>query len=59
MIIKDYEHLIGLQHIHMKQMLLKYVKVKWFLKMWKWNVRGKNNIKYNITTINIKNDQLW
>ena len=27
-IIKDYKHLIGLQHIHMKQILLKYVKKK-------------------------------
>ena len=26
--IKDYKHLIGLQHIHMKQILLKYVKKK-------------------------------
>ena len=28
MMIKDYKHSIGLQHIHMEQMLLKYVKVK-------------------------------
>ena len=28
MMIKDYKHLIGLQHIHMEEMLLKYVKVK-------------------------------
>ena len=26
--IRDYKHLIGLKHIHMEQMLLKYVKVK-------------------------------
>ena len=24
----DYKHLIGLKHIHMEQMLLKYVKMK-------------------------------
>ena len=30
MMIKDYKQLIGLQHIYMKQMLLKYVKVKCF-----------------------------
>ena len=29
MMIKDYKHLIGLQHEHMEQMLLKYVKVKY------------------------------
>ena len=28
MMIKDCKHLIGLQHIHMEQMLLKYVKAK-------------------------------
>ena len=28
MMIKDYKHLIGLQHIHIEQMLSKYVKVK-------------------------------
>ena len=28
MMIKNYKHLIELQHIHMVQMLLKYVKVK-------------------------------
>ena len=28
MVIKDYKHLIGLKHILMEQMLLKYVKVK-------------------------------
>ena len=28
MMIKDYKHLIELRHIHMVQMLLKYVKVK-------------------------------
>ena len=27
---KSYKHLIGLQHIHMEQMLLEYVKVKCF-----------------------------
>ena len=26
--VKDYKHLMGLQHIHMEQMLLKYVKLK-------------------------------
>ena len=33
MMIRDYKHLIGLQHIHMEQMLLKYVKVKCFSRM--------------------------
>ena len=28
MMIKDYKHLMGLQHIHMEQMFLKYVKMK-------------------------------
>ena len=28
MMIRDYKHLIELQHIHMEQMLLKYVKLK-------------------------------
>ena len=28
MMIKDYKNLIGLQHIHMEQTFLKYVKVK-------------------------------
>ena len=28
MMIKDYKHLIGLQHIHMEQMRLKCAKVK-------------------------------
>ena len=59
--IKDYKHLIGLQHIHMEQMLC----VK---SMWKWNafkeresemLEIKFTIKYSIKTINIKNDQLW
>ena len=30
--IKDYKHLIGLQYIHMKQMHLKWVKVKWWFR---------------------------
>ena len=28
LMIKDYKHLIGLEHIHMEQMFLKYVKMK-------------------------------
>ena len=28
LMIKDYKYLIGLEHIHMEQMFLKYVKVK-------------------------------
>ena len=28
MMIRDYKHLIGLQHIHMEHQLLKFVKVK-------------------------------
>ena len=27
--IKDYKLLIELEHMHMEQMLLKYVKVRW------------------------------
>ena len=30
MMIRDCKHLIELQHIHMKQMLLKYVKLKYW-----------------------------